>query len=294
MPVYNGERYIREALDSVLTQTFNNFELIISDNASSDGTRQICEEYCRRDSRVRYIRQPKNIGAVENFKFVTSEAIGEFIKFVAHDDVLIPCCLEVLEKHLASKPSTLVITGDVEIVNEHGGQLRVERLDHIRDTISWRRRQIYFFCYPANNEVHAIYGLMRSEYCKRAMSSMPVLGSAFDCDVKIMARIAAMGEIYSINFVLTRYRWHSDSTGLSDGRSKAGKNLVSRVLTRQSDRFRTRSDQLSTLLLSPEITLIGKLWILLNVMLSYVSFFVRESLTLPARLLRLISGLRQI
>jgi len=70
MPVYNGEKYIREALDSLLAQTFTDFELIISDNASTDGTQVICEEYAARDPRIRYVRQRENRGAVANFRFV--------------------------------------------------------------------------------------------------------------------------------------------------------------------------------------------------------------------------------
>lgn len=86
MPIYNGEKYIREALDSLLAQTFGNFELIISDNCSTDGTSQICREYTSKDSRVRYIRQDTNIGPTANFEFVLQEASGEFYMWAAHDD----------------------------------------------------------------------------------------------------------------------------------------------------------------------------------------------------------------
>ena len=66
MPVYNGEGFIHKALDSVQAQTFSDFELIISDNASTDATAEICKEYERRDKRIQYIRQPKNMGALFN------------------------------------------------------------------------------------------------------------------------------------------------------------------------------------------------------------------------------------
>jgi glycosyltransferase involved in cell wall biosynthesis len=83
MPVYNGEKYIREALDSLLAQTFTDFELIISDNASTDSTSNICKEYAIRDSRIRYIRQHKNIGAIANFKFLLEQASGDFFMWAA-------------------------------------------------------------------------------------------------------------------------------------------------------------------------------------------------------------------
>ncbi len=94
MPVYNGEEFIREALDSLLAQTFTDFELIISDNASTDGTEAICREYTSKDHRVRYIRQAKNLGAGGNFQFVLYEAVGEYFMWAAYDDLRSKDCLE--------------------------------------------------------------------------------------------------------------------------------------------------------------------------------------------------------
>ena len=87
MPVYNGEKYIREALDSLLAQTFTDFELIISDNASTDGTEAICREYAARDPRIRYVRQSENRGPTANFHFVLDEAVGEYFMWAAYDDL---------------------------------------------------------------------------------------------------------------------------------------------------------------------------------------------------------------
>lgn len=99
-PVYNGAKYLRKALDSLLEQTFTDFELIISDNASTDDTQAICEEYARRDSRIRYVRQSMNIGAAENFRFVQQQAKGEFFMWAAHDDLWDRRHIELLlEKH---------------------------------------------------------------------------------------------------------------------------------------------------------------------------------------------------
>lgn len=86
MPVFNGERYLASALDSLLAQTFSDFELIVSDDASTDNTAKICCEYAERDNRVRYVRQPRNLGWVENFHFVLEKAQGEFFMWAAHDD----------------------------------------------------------------------------------------------------------------------------------------------------------------------------------------------------------------
>ncbi|WP_297762012.1 glycosyltransferase [Thermosynechococcus sp.] len=87
MPVYNGAKFIRDALDSLLGQSFTNFELIISDNASTDETEAICREYAAKDSRIRYVRQTHNRGAAANFKYVLDQAVAEYFMWAAADDV---------------------------------------------------------------------------------------------------------------------------------------------------------------------------------------------------------------
>jgi glycosyltransferase involved in cell wall biosynthesis len=87
MPVFNDACFIHEALDSLLAQTFSDFELIISDDASSDGSQEICLEYARKDSRIHYFRQPKNLGIQQNMEFVLQQAQGEYFMWAADDDI---------------------------------------------------------------------------------------------------------------------------------------------------------------------------------------------------------------
>ena len=87
MPVYNGEKFIREAIDSLLAQTFSDFELIISDNCSTDKTQEICKEYASKDPRVKYLRQIENIGIVANFEYVLNIAIAKYFMWAACDDI---------------------------------------------------------------------------------------------------------------------------------------------------------------------------------------------------------------
>lgn len=101
IPVYNAERYLREALDSLLRQTFTDFELIISDNASDDSTEAICREYAARDSRIRYHRQATNRGAIWNCNHTVGLARGEYFKWAAYDDLhhetFLSRCVELLD-----------------------------------------------------------------------------------------------------------------------------------------------------------------------------------------------------
>jgi len=103
LPVYNGEKYLAESLEALLGQTYDDFELIISDNASTDGTAEICSCYGKRDSRIRYFRQPHNIGCAPNHNFVVREAKGELFKWASDDDLyardLLEYCVEALDRY---------------------------------------------------------------------------------------------------------------------------------------------------------------------------------------------------
>jgi glycosyltransferase involved in cell wall biosynthesis len=103
LPVYNGEEYVAESLEALLGQAFTDFELIISDNASTDSTGDICRRYEKQDSRIRYFRQPRNLGLAPNINFLISEARGELYKEASHDDLyarnLLESCIEALDKY---------------------------------------------------------------------------------------------------------------------------------------------------------------------------------------------------
>jgi glycosyltransferase involved in cell wall biosynthesis len=112
MPVFNGEPFIREALNSLLAQTYTEFELIISDNASTDGTEAICREYAAKDKRIRYVRQPTNRGATANFQFVVDEAVGEYFMWAAADDRHHKDFIKITKHVLDAEPEVgLVFTG---------------------------------------------------------------------------------------------------------------------------------------------------------------------------------------
>jgi glycosyltransferase involved in cell wall biosynthesis len=103
LAVYNGEEFLGESIDSLLGQRFGDFELIISDNASTDQTAEICHDYERQDSRIRYFRQRTNIGATPNHNFVVDQARGELFKWASDDDLyareLLSRCVAALDEH---------------------------------------------------------------------------------------------------------------------------------------------------------------------------------------------------
>jgi glycosyltransferase involved in cell wall biosynthesis len=123
LPVYNGQTYLCEALDALLGQSFEDFELVISDNASTDATEEICRDYARNDSRIRYIRQPHNLGMAPNHNVVLQESRGKYFKWVSHDDLygqdLFARCVEALEE----RPDIVLCHSDMAYIDESGNLL---------------------------------------------------------------------------------------------------------------------------------------------------------------------------
>ena len=123
LPVYNGEDYLAEAIASVLGQTFPDFELVISDNASTDRTSEICRDYASSDSRVRYVRNERNVGAPKNYDLSWERCSGQYFKWLAHDDKLKPGYLAATVSALESNPDLVLCHSVVEYIDEHGEQL---------------------------------------------------------------------------------------------------------------------------------------------------------------------------
>lgn len=120
LPVYNGENFISEAVDSVLNQTFTDFELIITDNASTDKTQKICEIYAAQDKRIKYVRNKKNLGAAPNFNLAFQLSAGKYFKWLAHDDTIASDYLEKSVAILENKPEIVLCSSGVGIIDHQG------------------------------------------------------------------------------------------------------------------------------------------------------------------------------
>ncbi len=121
LPVYNGDKYLSKTLDCLLGQTFSDFELIISDDGSTDKTEEICRDYATRDSRIRYFRQPQNFGMpVKNFQFALNEAVGEYFMFASHDDYWDECFIKRLTDILDADKDCSLAFSDYKIFNLQG------------------------------------------------------------------------------------------------------------------------------------------------------------------------------
>jgi glycosyltransferase involved in cell wall biosynthesis len=220
LPVYNGEKYLREALDSLLAQTFLDFELIISDNASTDQTKDICLEYASREPRIRYIRQDANRGATFNFKFVLAEALGTFFMWASHDDAWEKNWLEVLVTRITE--TDIVIRGLTKIIDSSGNLLGIPA------TKSFKRMAIFrvFFDNEKNGKAFYIYGL----FWREKLLSIPfgVLENNVDAaDVIYISVLAQHGDLRCIGETFQHYRSHEMGEGAAQSR---GQNQLLRII----------------------------------------------------------------
>lgn len=167
----NHADLLRRALDSLLAQTYTNFELIISDNASTDETRKICEEYANKDSRIRYILQKENIGGLRNFEFVLSVARGDYFMWAADDDWWEPEFISVLARALDNRPECGVAMSSFRRLYEDGQSHREIRWvgEHDFSSLDYARilRKMMMFRTPP---LLCIYGLFRAHLLKSILA----------------------------------------------------------------------------------------------------------------------------
>jgi glycosyltransferase involved in cell wall biosynthesis len=251
LPVYNGEQFIRAALDSVLNQTFSDFELIIADNASNDSTREICREYMEGDSRIKYIRHGKNYGGDWNFRFVSQQATGRFFTWLAHDDTLEPQFLERTVQYMLQNPRMVIAAVDFAIIDENGMKFREDKLEDTRDSLPWEIRRIPFFEFAYPNIHLCFYGLMPTKLCNSVMADVKTPKMLTGSEYPVLARFAAAGEIAALPVILRKYRSHSQSAFLTEVAANEKKSTLRRIVFFYGNLFKLRIDLLKVLLGAP-------------------------------------------
>lgn len=126
LPVFNDRQFLELALQSLLDQTHSDFELIVSDDASTDGSRELCLEFAARDSRIRYIRQPVNLGISRNMKFLLQQAGGKYFMWAGDDDLWHPKYVETLVGALQKEPDLVSVVTPAIFVDEEGNRVSTE------------------------------------------------------------------------------------------------------------------------------------------------------------------------
>jgi glycosyltransferase involved in cell wall biosynthesis len=206
VPVYNGQRYLAQALDSILAQTFGDFELIVSDNASTDATSDICQRYVRADPRVAYHRNPHNLGAAPNYNRAFTLARAPYFKWADYDDLLAPDLLERCVEVLDRDADVVLVYPRSREIDEHGlaiGDYRY-KADASSPDPKIRFRNIVL----RPDTAYQVSGLMRSDAVRRTR----LHGSFPASDLVFLAELAFYGRFHEIDAPLFFPRYHPDQS----------------------------------------------------------------------------------
>jgi cellulose synthase/poly-beta-1,6-N-acetylglucosamine synthase-like glycosyltransferase len=206
MPVHNGERYLSEALDSLLSQTFSDFELVISDNASTDGTERISREYVEKDSRVRYLRREENLGAALNFNGVLGLSSAPYFKWAATDDLCAPDFLLRSIEVLDRDPSVVLAYAKTSYIDENGKLL--DRIAHELRSHSPNPHQRFRDLVCVSHDCVAIFGVFRRE----ALDRTSLLGNYVSSDRVLLAQLSLLGKLHLVGEPLFFRRIHPSAS----------------------------------------------------------------------------------
>jgi glycosyltransferase involved in cell wall biosynthesis len=222
LPVFNGAAYLPQAIESILSQSLGDFELVISDNASQDATEEICRKFVRNDRRIRYSRQTRNVGAAGNHNLLFTHGDSPYFKWASHDDVLHPRFLEMTVAALDARPEVVLASPASAFIDELGQPLRFspDRRGMVdRSNVCWP-------CLPEDNPgltasdpatrftavmlktvmCVEVYGLMR----RSAMSRTSLLGHFSASDKVLLAQMALLGPFWLGPEVLFYRRCHAE------------------------------------------------------------------------------------
>jgi hypothetical protein len=204
LPVFNGEAYVEEAIRSVLTQTLADFELIISDNASTDRTGEICVDCAADDPRICYSRNQKNIGGARNLNLVWERSSSPYFKWLAHDDRLLPGYLAATLAALEAVPEAVLCNSVVEYIDEHGRHQGIYRsvMRHCSGGDAAQRLA------PLVLQAHTcvdVFGLIRADALQDSLLHQPFRGS----DRALLAQLALRGPLLQLVEPLVQMRQHA-------------------------------------------------------------------------------------
>ena len=212
IPTFNRELLIGRAVSSVQNQDYPNIEILISDNCSNDSTASVCQELCAQDARIRYIRQPCNIGATRNFDAVLKQASGEYFMWLGDDDHVDRDYISTTLRELQRDPSVALASGLARYYR--GGTLIDTGRKFSVETGAWWSRVAEYYCKVSDNGV--FYGLMRTATIRQV-----TLKNALGGDWLAIACVAASGKLV----MLDQTTVHRELGGASQSHAQTAKSL---------------------------------------------------------------------
>ncbi len=205
LPVFNGEAYVRQAIESVLQQTYPCLELIIHDNASADGTEEICRSFAAQDARVRYFRNPRNLGAAANYNLCFDQARGTYFKWTAHDDRMAPEYLAKAVAALEAAPDAVLCTVGITEIDGADRPLRTYA-NHFPGIESASPARRFAAAIHTRHQCEDFFGLFR----RAALVGSELHGAYSGSDRVLLAEMALRGPWVSVPDPLFIHREHEN------------------------------------------------------------------------------------
>jgi glycosyltransferase involved in cell wall biosynthesis len=211
LPVYNGEEFVGGAIESLLAQTFSDFELAIVDNASTDGSSAICRDLAARDRRVRYHLNPRNIGGGPNWNRAFELATpAPYFKWAAHDDLHAPTFLAKCVAALDADPAAVLAFTKAEFVDRAGKSIASRKLTLPLASPDARTR---FEALLPSYDCLEIFGVIRRAALQRRPATRPVMGLHMDSDGVLLAGLSLRGHFIEVPEPLFFNRRHATQAG---------------------------------------------------------------------------------
>ena len=207
VPVYNADKFLEETLDSLLAQTFEDFEIIISDNASTDSTESICQAYMAKDSRIRYVRNESNLGAAFNYNQTFELSSTKYFKWAAADDLCAPQYLEKCVLVLERRPEIILCYSRTIVINEHGQVMKKAIPGPDLDLPSITTRFHHGIIHISH--CNAIFGLVRSDILRKTR----LIESYTPSDKVLLEELTLHGHFFELPAYLFFRRKHAAASG---------------------------------------------------------------------------------
>jgi glycosyltransferase involved in cell wall biosynthesis len=275
LPVYNGERYIGETLDSLLAQTYEDFELIICDNHSGDRTQEICRSYAAKDPRIHYVRNSRNLGAAKNYRLTFELSSGEYFRWANCDDLFAPTslerCVEVLDGNLSTVlvyPKTKLIDDSGQVISDYQ-----DGLDLRSPVASERFKELQ----QRIGLVNAIYGLIRADVLRRTALVDAYIAS----DRPLAAELTLYGLFWEIPEYLFFRRIHANAYSSQKDTTK--------LLEFYDPKIRDRAPLTAWRHLSANVTAVKRAPLCAAEKIHLIWFLVRSAIWNRERLIRELS-----
>lgn len=217
MPVYNGERYMEDALRSMIAQDFDDLEILINDNASTDRTGEIAADYAAKDKRVRHVRNETNLGAAPNYDKGLELARGEFLKWCAHDDTISENFVSECVAALDAEPAASMAFGRVQCIDSDGEYIDARPGVQLGAVLMEDPAERFYHTIMNSGSCYPIFGLFRAEALRKSLGHRPYYGS----DRALLAEMALLGKMIEVEKAVAFNRDHdARSINITDQKTK--------------------------------------------------------------------------